>query len=176
MESLGNSFTIIIVIILAGVLMFAIPLYITAEKTDDVVKLTVQTATTEFANNVRTIGKLKQQDYDNFLLTLGSTNNAYDVEITVQVLDDNHRKKANSGALQIGDNVYYTMYTTQVLGAIDGGKTLELKEGDIFSVAVKLKSKDFGTTMKNFFFRVTGDESKGYIAQESGMVTSNSAR
>ena len=115
---MGDSATTIIAIFLAAILMFVFPLMTMADKTDDTVKLTVQTATTDFTNKVRTTGYLSQEDYDNFILTLSSTNNSYDAEIVVQKIDENPAKKAGGATVQIGDNVYYTMYTTQVLESL----------------------------------------------------------
>ena len=163
---MGDSATTIIAIFLAAILMFVFPLMTMADKTDDTVKLTVQTATTEFTNDVRNTGFLSQEKYDNFLLTLGSTNNSYDVEIVVQKIDENPAKKAGGATVKIGDNVYYTMYTTQVLESLP----LHLKEGDIISVTVKNTNNTIGTQLRNFLFKVTGNESKAITAQESGIV------
>ena len=102
---MGDSATTIIAIFLAAILMFVFPLMTMADKTDDTVKLTVQTATTDFTNQVRTTGYLSQEDYDNFILTLSSTNNSYDAEIVVQKLDENPAKKASGAYVKIGDNV-----------------------------------------------------------------------
>ena len=169
---MGNSATTIIAIILAAILMFVFPLMTMADKTDDTVKLTVQTATTNFTNQVRNTGYLSQEDYDKFLLTLSSTNNSYDVELVVQKLDENPAKKAGGVNVQIGDNVYYTMYTTQVLDSLP----LSLKEGDIISVTVKNTNKTIANQLRNFMFKVTGNESKAITAQSSGIITKTTTK
>ena len=66
---MGDSTITIIAIFLAAILMFVFPLMTMADKTDDTVKLTVQTATTEFTNDIRSTGLLSQQKYDNFILS-----------------------------------------------------------------------------------------------------------
>lgn len=157
----------VVAIFLAAILMFVFPLMIMADKKDDVSTLSVQTATTEFTDNIRKTGKLTQDEYDNFILTLASTGNSYDVEITVQVLDENPAKKEDSGAVTIGDNVYYTMYTTQVLEAIP----LNLKEGDIVSVSVENTNTTIGQQLRNFMYKVTGSSSSTVAAASSGMVS-----
>ena len=169
---MGDSATTIIAIFLAAILMFVFPLMTMADKTDDTVKLTVQTATTDFTNKVRTTGYLSQEDYDNFILTLSSTNNSYDAEIVVQKIDENPAKKAGGATVQIGDNVYYTMYTTQVLESLP----LRLKEGDIISVTVKNTNNTIASQLRNFMFKVTGNESKAITAQSSGIVTKTTTK
>ena len=169
---MGDSATTIIAIFLAAILMFVFPLMTMADKTDDTVKLTVQTATTEFTNDIRSTGLLSQQKYDNFILSLSSTNNSYDAEIVVQKLDENPAKKASGAYVKIGDNVYYTMYTTQVLESLP----LQLKEGDIISVTVKNTNNTIATQLRNFMFNVTGYESKAITAQSSGIVTKTTTK
>ena len=169
---MGDSATTIIAIFLAAILMFVFPLMTMADKTDDTVKLTVQTATTEFTNDVRTSGYLSQEKYDKYIQTLAATGNSYDVEITIQILDENPAKKETSATVKIGDNVYYTMYTTQVLESLP----LQLKEGDIISVSVKNTNNTIATQLRNFMYKVTGNESKAITAQSSGIVTKTTTK
>ena len=84
---MGDSAVTIIAIFLAAILMFVFPLMTMADKSDDVSQLSIQNATTDFTNKIRTTGYLSQDDYDNFILTLASTGNSYDAEITIQKLD-----------------------------------------------------------------------------------------
>ena len=170
--SMGDSLITIIAIFLAAVLMFVFPLMTMADKTDDVTSLTVQTATTEFTNKARTTAYISQEDYDNFVLTLASTGNAYEPEITVQKLDENPAKKSNSYTTTIGDNVYYTMYTSQVLESLP----LSLKEGDIISVSVKNTNNTIAGQLRNFMYKVTGNTAKTIAAESSGMVTKTTVK
>ena len=169
---MGDSAMVVVAIFLAAILMFVFPLMTMADKKDDVSTLTVQTATTEFTDTIRTTGKLTQEKYDNFTQTLASTGNTYNVDIKVQVLDENPAKKESSATQKIGDNIYYVIYTTQVLDAISKGD-LVLKEGDIISVGVEITNPTLSDTLKNFVYRVSGNNSKGYIASDAGIVTTN---
>ncbi len=168
---MGDSAVTIIAIFLAAILMFVFPLMTMADKTDDATQLAVQTATTDFTNKVRTTGYLSQEDYDNFILTLAATGNSYDPEITIQKLDENPAKKTSGSTTTIGDNVYYTMYTTQVLEALP----LSLVEGDIISVNVRNTNTTIAQQLRNFMYRVTGNESATIVAQDSGIVTKSTA-
>lgn len=161
----------IVVIFFAAIVMFVAPLMTMADKTDDTVNLSVQSATTEFTNKIRTTGKLTQEDYDNFILTIGATGNAYDVEITLQILDENHKKKTTEGATVIGDNIYYTMYTSQVTDQLAASKMISLKEGDNVTVKVKNKNNTIAVQLRNWAYKVTGNDSSTITAEASGIVT-----
>ena len=64
---MGDSAVTIIAIFLAAILMFVFPLMTMADKSDDVSQLSIQNATTDFTNKIRTTGYLSQDDYDNFI-------------------------------------------------------------------------------------------------------------
>lgn len=164
---MGDSAVTIIAIFLAAILMFVFPLMTMADKSDDVSQLSVQTATTDFTNKIRTTGYISQEDYDNFILTLASTGNSYNAEITVQKLDQNPAKKDSGTTTTIGQNVYYTMYTTQVLSSLP----LSLTEGDIVSVNVQNTNTTIASQLRNFMYKVTGNSTGNIVAQESGIVT-----
>ena len=172
---MGDSAMIVVAIFLAAILMFVFPLMTMADKKDDVSTLSVQSATTQFTDSVRITGKLTQEEYDNYIQTLAATGNAYEVDIKVQVLDENPAKKETNLSAKIGDNVYYTMYTTQVLDAINNStsKGLILKEGDIVSVTVENTNVTIGQQLRNFMFRVTGNNAGTVTASATGIVTTN---
>ena len=168
---MGDSAVTIIAIFLAAILMFVFPLMTMADKSDDVSQLSVQTATTDFTNKIRTTGYISQEDYDNFILTLASTGNSYEAEITVQKLDQNPAKKNSGDTTAIGQNVYYTMYTKQVLDALP----LSLTEGDIVSINVQNTNTTIAGQLRNFMYKVTGNSTGNIVAQESGIVTKTTA-
>lgn len=163
---MGDSAITVVAIFLAAILMFIFPLMTMADKKDDVSTLDIQVATNQFTDTIRTTGKLTQDEYDNFVLTLAATGNSYDVEITAQILDENPSKKTTTGTT-IGENVYYTMYTTQVLDALP----LSLKEGDIVSVSVENSNVTIAQQLRNFMYKVTGNSSSTIAASASGIVT-----
>ena len=169
---MGDSAMSVVAIFLAAILMFVFPLMTMADKKDDITTLTVQTTTTELVDTIRTTGILTQDEYDNFVASLAATGNSYDVEITVQILDENPSKKTVSVSGSIGDNVYYTMYTTQVLDAIAVGD-LVLKEGDMVFVSVENTNVTIGQQLRNLMYRVTGNDSSTVAASASGIVTTN---
>ena len=116
---MGDTVITVIAIALAAVLMFVFPLMTMSDRTDDVSQLTVETATTEFVDDVRTTGKLSLDKYSKFVENISSTGNSYNVEMELKVLDENPGKKTTqANATKIGDNVYYSKYTSQILDDI----------------------------------------------------------
>lgn len=178
---MGDTLITVIAIVLAAVLMFIFPLMTMSDRTDDVSQLSVETATTEFVDDVRTTGKLTIDKYNSFVQTLAATGNSYDVEMEVQVLDENPGKKTTQAeSTKIGENVYYIMYTSQILDIIDQTKNgknvvLALKEGDFFSASVKNTNSTLSQQLKNFFYKVTGNDSYSIAAEHAGIVTANGA-
>ena len=178
---MGDTLITVIAIVLAAVLMFIFPLMTMSDRTDDVSQLSVETATTEFVDDVRTTGRLSIDKYNSFVQTLSATGNSYDVEMQLQVLDENPGKKTTqTESTKIGENVYYTMYTSQILDEIDrteNGKNvvLALKEGDIFSTSVRNTNSTLSQQLKNFFYKVTGNDTYTIAAEHAGIVTANGA-
>jgi len=175
---MGDTLITITAIALAAVLMFIFPLMTMSDRADDVAGLTVKTATTEFVDDVRTTGKLTIDKYSKFVETISATGNTYDIEMELKVLDENPGKKTTQVATtKIGENVYYSMYTSQILDTIapvGGGKaTLTLKEGDIFSANVKNTNTTLSQQLKNFFYAVAGNDTYIITAGHAGIVTAN---
>lgn len=164
----------VIAIFLAAILMFIFPLMSTADRTDDISQQAVQTATTEFVDNIRSTGKITQDKYDNFVSTIAETGNSYDVEIEAQKLDETSRKKtAIASQSKVGENSYYSEYTSQIEGEIGNNGEYDLKEGDLISVTVKNTNKTISQILKNFFYSVTGNNTYNIAAQHSGIVNVN---
>ena len=87
--------------------MFIFPLMSISERNDDIAQLGVQTATVEFVDNVRSTGKITQDNYNSYIQTLAATGNSYDVNMEVKVLDENPGKKTTWAVTdKIGENIY----------------------------------------------------------------------
>ena len=169
---MGDSLITIVAIFLAAVLMFVFPLMSMSERTDDVSQLAVQTATTEFVDKVRTTGKLTLDDYDKFVSTISSTGNSFDVDIEIQQLDENPGVKTTQAEMtKIGENLYYSFYTSQIEDMLQEKAKITLKEGDRVSVTVKNTNKTISQILKNFFYQIAGNDTYQIAAQHSGIVT-----
>lgn len=169
---MSDTLITVIAIALAAVLMFVFPLMTMSDRTDDVSQLAVETITTDFVDEVRTTGKITPDKYNKFIENIGSTGNTYNVEMQVQVLDENPGKKTL--ALQsdkIGENAYYSVYTSQIEEVLNNNKNYNLKEGDMFSVSVKNTNQTLAQQLKNFFYTVVGNDTYTIAASHGGMVT-----
>ncbi len=174
---MGDSFITIIAIFLAAILMFVFPLMSMSERTDDVAQLAVQTATTDFVDNVRTTGKLSSDDYDKFLQTIASTGNSFDVDIEVQILDENPGVKTTQAEMtKIGENSFYRLYTSQVEDKLNNNGKITLKEGDMVSVTVKNTNQTISQLLKNFFYQLSGNDTYQITAQHAGIVNVNGSK
>ena len=171
---MGDSFVTIIAIFLAAILMFVFPLMSISERTDDVSQLSVQTATTEFVDKVRTTGKLTLDDYDKYVQTITSTGNSFEVSMQAQILDENPGVKVTQAEMtKIGENVYYNKYTSQIKEELNKNGKMKLKEGDMVSVTVKNTNQTIAQLLRNFFYQVAGDTSYQIAASHGGVVTVN---
>ena len=169
---MSDTLVTIIAIALAAILMFVFPLMTMSDRTDDVSQLTVETATTEFVDDIRTTGKITQDKYDKFIEAIGSTGNTYNVEMEVQILDENPGKKTTQTEHdKIGENVYYSVYTSQIEEKLKNDGVYKLKEGDIVSVSVKNTNQTLAQQLKNFFYTVVGNDTYTIAASHGGIVS-----
>lgn len=177
---MGDTLITITAITLAAVLMFVFPLMTMSDRTDDVSQLTIEAATTDYTEDIGTTGKVTLDKYSKFVEEISATGNSYDVEMEVKVLDENPGKKTTqANPTKIGENVYYSMYTSQILDAItptgNEKKVLALKEGDRVTVSVKNTNTTLSQQLKNFFYSVTGNDTYTIAASHSAIVTANGA-
>lgn len=171
---MGDTLITVVAIALAAVLMFVFPLMTMSDRTDDVSQLSVETTTTEFVDNVRTTGKLTMDKYDKFVQSIGATGNTYDVDMEIKRLDENPGKKSLQASQdKIGENVYYSEYTSQIMDTLNTSGSLKLKEGDIFSTSVRNTNQTISQQLKNFFYMVSGNDSYTIAAEHAGIVTAN---
>ena len=76
-------------------------------------------------------------------------------------------------ASKIGENVYYSVYTSEIESQLNDPTDGEydLKEGDIISVNVKNTNQTLSQQLKNFFYRVTGNDTYTIAASHGGIVS-----
>ena len=160
---------------LTAVLLLVLPVMTMADRADDISKTDVETMTSNFVNEIRTIGKLTSEKYNKFVEELTSTGNTYDIEMEFKILDENPGKKSTQSAKdKIGENVYYSVFTTQIQEALEGeNKVYNLKEGDIINVSVKNTNLTLSQSLKNFFYTVVGNDTYTIAASSSGLVLRN---
>lgn len=166
----GDSLITIVTIILAAILLFVFPMITLADRTDDISQVAVQTATVDFVDEVKTTGRITNDNYYDFIETINATGNTYTTELELKRLDENPSKKsANANKQIIGENTYYSIYTTQILDELASG-TIYLKQGDFFSVEVVNDNQTVAEVLKNFFYQLSGNSSHTITGSHSGIV------
>lgn len=171
---MGDSLITVIAIFLAAILMFIFPLMSVSERNDDIAQLSVQTATADFVDNVSTTGKMTYEDYNRFTQTLAATGNYYDVELEIKRLDENPSKKSAWGSSdKIGENLYYSEYTTQIINELNSNGYINLKQGDRVAVEVKNKNKTIAQMLRSFFYSISGSDAYQIAASSSKVVMAN---
>ena len=92
----------------------------------------------------------------------------------IQKLDENPGVKVTQGQKdKIGENIHYSVYTSQIMEDLQANKVMKLKEGDIVSVTVKNTNKTISQLLRNFFYRVSGNDTYQISAQHGGIVMVN---
>lgn len=171
---MSDTLITIIAIFLAAVLMFVFPLMSVSERNDDIAQIGVTAATSDFVNKVKTTGVVTDQNYSSYLQTLNATGNTFDVALELKILDENLSSKVGQASSEkIGENVYYSVYTSQIEEVLKSKGKYVLKEGDMISVSVKNTNQTIAQMLKNFFYSVTGNNTYQIAAQGSAMVTAN---
>ena len=90
----------------------------------------------------------------------------------LQVLDENPGKKTTQTTRdKIGENVYYSVYTSQIKDKLEKDGVYKVKEGDIVSVNVKNTNQTLSQQLKNFFYKVVGNNTYTIAASHGGIVT-----
>ena len=150
---MGDTLMTVVAIFLAVVLMFIFPMLSVSERTDDISQLAVETAVTDFVDTSRSIGKITMANYDKLVGALNATGNSYDVEMEVQVLDENIGKKsAWTNKQVVGENVYYSVYTSQILSELQGAGYWQMKEGDKITCTAKNNNTTISQTLRSVFY------------------------
>lgn len=178
----GNSTASVIIVIALGLMVLCVvPLITLEERVDNVTQQDVQkiieTTVTEVANT----GELTREQYQSLENKLAATGKTYDIEIEAKILDENPGKKlAQSNYTKIGENVYVTYYTTQVLSQIGiktGSETvsssdekMKFKPGDIIYLSATSQDSAAKDLKSNLFSFVNSGENV-VSASSSAMVT-----
>ena len=167
---MSDTFITIMAVIIVAVIMFVFPLMATANQNDSITQTSVQTMVSDFVNTVAKEGKITTSNYDDFIQKLYATGNSYDVELEVQILDDNPGAKGENIKV-IGENIYYSEFTTAIVSKLDSEGEYKLKQGDYILAKVTNTNVTFGTQMKNFFYSIMGKDTIAIEASASALVT-----
>ena len=83
--------------------------------------------------------------------------------------------RAQTATDKIGENIYYSEYTSQIMEKLEKG-TVNLKEGDRITVNVKNTNTTIAQTLKNFFYSMSGNSTYQIEGQHTGVVMANGGK
>ena len=104
----------IIGIFVAVILMFLVPFVLLADRNDDISQLVAQTATASFVDEILKNGVITADNYQRYINELNSTGNTYEIDMEVKILDKNASQRYTEDSQDIGQNEYYSIYTSQI--------------------------------------------------------------
>lgn len=176
---MSDTLITIIAIFLAAILMFIFPLMSVSERNDDIAQSVVQTATSEFVDKIAISGVIRPSDLEAYQDKIATTGNTYDLEIEIQKLDENPGKKSSITSPDlVGENVRYSIYTSDILSAIYGENGDErnnyvLNKGDNVIITAKNTNTTMAQILRSAFYKVTGKGTYQVAASASSMVVNS---
>lgn len=156
------------------VLLFAVPVGLTANQNDEIAESTIKAMVQEFVNKEAMQGKITAEDYQAFIQELNATGNTFEVEMEVQLLGDNPGVKGSPGTIRdtVGENVRYSEYTNNIVGKLESAeKQFLLHKGDYFIVSVKNTNITLGKKLQGLFYQVIGKDSSIIDTSASALVS-----
>ena len=158
---MSDTFITIMVVLVAVVALFIIPVMATANQNDKVTQTAVQTIVAEFVNTSAKEGKITEEKYSEFIQNLYATGNSYSVDLEVQILDDNPGKKGQN-INKIGENIYYSEFKNSIENKLKTDGVYKLKQGEF----VKTINNSFNVEEKDIskIERINTEKSIVYIA------------
>ena len=161
-----------IAICVAVALLLVAPLVSLADRNDNVVQENAKLIIEEFVTDIQNTGVLTKAKYQNLENSLAATGNTYDIEMEIQHLDENPGKKTiQANYTKIGENVYYSDYTTQIQSKLGVGTTST--EGEKIVVSVKNNNRTQAQTLKGSFLSFSNAGQYTISASSTGMINVN---
>lgn len=168
---MSDTLITVVAIVLAAGLIFVVPLMTMADRFDSTSQAQVEAIVSDFVDEIRTTGKITEEKYNKFLENLTATGYTFDVAMEAKILDENPGKKTSQTAKdKIGENVYYSEYTSQIEEELESKGVKNLKTGDIVVMTVRDKDLTFFQQMKQFAYKIVGNDTATVVASKSGMV------
>ena len=158
-------------IVLTVIVIIVIPVITMADRFDTTTQTEVDAILSDFVEEVRTTGKLTQEKYSQLTTNLDSLGYTFDVEMEIKALDENQRKKASQTAKdKIGENSYYSYYTSQIEEQLENNGSITLVPGSIVSAKIINTNPTMAQQMKNFMYKVVGNDTALIVSSKAGMV------
>lgn len=168
---MSDTLITVVAIVLAAGLIFVVPLMTMADRFDTTSQAEVEAIVSDFVDEIRSTGKITQEKYNKFIENLTSLGYTFDVSMETKILDENPGKKTSQTSKdKIGENVYYSEYTSQIEQELEKNGVKKLKTGDMVLVTVKNKNLTLAQQMKQFMYKIVGNDNVSVVATKAGMV------
>lgn len=169
---MSDTLITVVAIVLAAGLIFVVPLMTMADRLDATSQAQVEAIVSDFVDEIRSTGKITQEKYSKFQENLAATGYTFDVEMEAKILDENPGKKTlQTASDKIGENVYYSEYTSQIEKELESATGVKkLKTGDMILVTVKDKDLTLAQQLKQFAYKIVGNDTATVVASSAGMV------
>ena len=166
---MSDLFITIMAVIIAVVLLFAVPIIASTNQNDTITQTAVESLVSDFVNTASREGKITRSNYDAFIQKLYATGNSYDISIEVQKMDKINLVNKNGSA--IGENAYYSVFKNDIEAVLDSGEDYHLSQGDRVIAKVHNTNVTFGTQFKNFMYNLMGKDTIAIEASSSALVS-----
>lgn len=168
---MSDTLITVVAIVLAAGLIFVVPLMTMADRLDATSQAQVESIVSDFVDEIRSTGKITQEKYDKFTQNLTATGYTFDVAMEAKILDENPGKKTlQTTKDKIGENVYYSEYTSQIEEELKEKGVKSLKTGDMILVTVRDTDLTLAQQLKQFAYKIVGNDTATVVASSAGMV------
>ncbi len=137
-----ESFSKLVAIFLAVILLFITPLLYMAQKQDFISLLYISKETTKLVDNIKNSGYISKRMYESYIKAIDKTGNLYRIEIT-------HSHKRVEPLVDVNTNdilqdfhvYFYNTYEEEILEAFDNNEDYNFNRGDYISIRVSNRNK-----------------------------------
>ena len=151
-------------IVLTVIGIIVIPVITMADRFDTTSQAEAEAIVSDFFEEAITTAQITETKYSQFLENLNSLGYIFDVEMEIKNIDENQSKKTSQTSNdKLGENVYYSEYTSQIEEELEKYGIKKLQPGDILLIEVRKESSDL---FKNLVYKIFGN---GAVSK-AGMV------
>lgn len=154
---MSDTFITMVTVVLALIIMFVFPLIFIGNQSEIITGDDIKTLADNFVNQVSVEGKLTANNYYEFLQKLNATGNTYNVSLEIQILDNSNLTNADNIYL-VGENMHYSVFTSEIEDEINTYGEYILKQGDYIKVKIENTNITFGTQMKRLIYGILGKD------------------
>ncbi|OZB95094.1 hypothetical protein [Paenibacillus sp. XY044] len=179
---MSNAISKFAAVLLAVIVMFIYPAAEASQRQDDLSRIVVYHAVTQFVDAVRNKGYITPVMYQQFLEEMQATGNEFDVQMEHlhKTYHPEYTDAANPGTFQNAFSIVYEgYYTSDLMNRLfpetslpkdDESRVYKLTVGDFFKVTVKNVNRTPGTIMLDFITGTLTGETAVIAFPYGGMV------